>query len=425
MSQNERELCHSKTHDCAVVVEHPVWGEGKPLYESHAIPDDNGYVAWYDVEFDHGIEREVPAEDMDIYVTEVHGAKKNMNASKKASFGVDAEVPDASTKEVDPPGEGEDEAEKTGAKVKSPTAVPKTKVGMITAMADAMKGMKAPELKAAYGKMMNAMYGESVETEESETVTSIKEIKKISAEEVDVAEDVEAMFAGQDLSEDFTSKATTIFEAAVVSKVNEVLETVTVDLEAELEAEKEEIVESMTARLDDYMEYVVESWMQENELAVEQGIKAEITENFMVGLRNLFSENYIDIPEEKVDLVDELAAKVAELEESVNEEVERNIATRKELAEAKKSVVLRDVTEGLTESQVVKMQSLAEGVEFESSEDYASKLETIKENYFPQEELFEDTSFDSEPVELDEENEKPIDPSMKPYMDAITRSIKK
>jgi len=424
MSQNERELCHSKTHDCAVVVEHPVWGEGKPLYESHAIPDDNGYVAWYDVEFDHGIEREVPAEDMTIHVMEAHG--KKLNASKKASFGVDAEVPDASTQEVDPPGEGEDEAEKKAAKVKSPTAVPKTKVGMITAMADAMKGMKAPELKAAYGKMMNAMYGESVEAEESETVTSIKEIKKISAEEVNVAEDVEAMFAGQDLSEDFTSKATTIFEAAVVSKVNEVLETVTVDLEAEMEAEKEEIVESMTSRLDDYMEYVVESWMQENELAVEQGIKAEITENFMVGLRNLFSENYIDIPEEKVDLVDELAAKVAELEESVNEEVERNIATRKELAEAKKSVVLRDVTEGLTESQVVKMQSLAEGVEFDSSEDYASKLETIKENYFPQEEVIsEDTSFDSEPVELDEENEKAIDPSMQPYMDAITRSIKK
>ena len=419
MSQKERELCHSKTHDCAVVVEHPVWGEGKPLYESHAIPDDNGYVAWYDVEFEHGIEREVPAEDMKIHVMEAHG--KKLNASKKASFGVDAEVPDASTKEVPAPGGEKDQGEKTGAKVTSPTAVPKTKVAMLQAAMSHLQSMKKVELEAAYKKMT----GMKEEVEEG-SATSIKELKQISAEDVDVAEDVEAMFAGQDLSEDFTSKATTIFEAAVVSKVNEVLETVTVDLEAELEAEKQEIVESMTARLDDYMEYVVESWMQENELAVEQGIKAEITENFMVGLRNLFSENYIDIPEEKVDLVDELAAKVAELEESVNEEVERNIATRKELAEAKKSVVLRDVTEGLTESQAVKMQSLAEGVEFESSEDYASKLETIKENYFPQEEvIFEDTSFDSEPVELDEENEKPVDPEMRAYMDAITRSIKK
>jgi len=347
----------------------------------------------------------------------------------KASFGDPSEVPDPSTKEVDAPGaEGKDaDAEKKAAPKRSPSEVPKTKVAMITAMADAMKQMNASALKANYGKMMNAMYGESVEAEEeSNTATSIKEIKQISAEDVNVAEDVEAMFAGSELSEDFTSKATTIFEAAVVSKVNEILETVTVDLEAELEAEKEEIVESMTARLDDYMEYVVESWMQENELAVEQGIKAEITENFMVGLRNLFTESYIDIPEEKVDLVDELAAKVAELEESVNEEVEKNIATRKELAEAKKSVVLRDVTEGLTESQVVKMKSLAEGVEFESAEDYAKKLETIKENYFPQEEeLSEDTSFDSEPVELEEENEPTVAPEMKAYMDAISRSIKK
>jgi len=423
MSQNERELCHSKTHDCAVVVEHPEWGEGKPLYESHAIPDDNGYVAWYDVEFDHGIEREVPAEDMTIHVMEAHG--KKLNASKKASFGVDAEVPDAPTKEVPAPGGEKEQGDKKGSKPQGSSA-PKTKVAMITAMADAMKGMKATELKAAYGKMMNAMYGESVEEEQSDTATSIKEIKQISAEDVDVAEDVNAMFAGQDLSEDFTSKATTIFEAAVVSKVNEVLETVTVDLEAELEAEKEEIVESMTARLDDYMEYVVEQWMQENELAVEQGIKAEITENFMVGLRNLFSENYIDIPEEKVDLVDELASKVAELEESINEEVEKNIATRKELAESRKSLVLRDVCEGLTESQTVKIKSLAEGVDFESDADYAEKLETIKENYFPQEEVIsEDTSFDSEPVELEEETETQVAPEMKAYMDAITRSIKK
>jgi hypothetical protein len=344
----------------------------------------------------------------------------------KSSFGVDAEVPEPTTKEKDAPGGEKDQGEKTGSKVNAPTAVPKTKVAMITAMADAMKGMKAETLKANYSKIMASMYGESVEEEQSETATSIKEIKQISAEDVNVSEDVEAMFAGQDLSEDFTSKATTIFEAAVVSKVNEILESVTIDLEAELEAEKAEIVESMTSRLDDYMEYVVEQWMEENQLAVEQGIKSEIVENFMVGLRNLFAESYIDIPEDKVDLVDELAAKVAELEESVNEEVEKNIASRKELAEAKKAIVLRDVTEGLTESQVVKMKSLAEGVEFDSAEDYAEKLETIKENYFPQEEVIsEDTSFDSEPVELEEETEVQVAPEMQAYMDAISRSIKK
>ena len=342
----------------------------------------------------------------------------------KASFGDPSEVPDPSTKEVDAPGaEGKDaDAEKKAAPKRSPSEVPKTKVAMLQAAMAHLQAMKKGDLQLAYEKMC----GMGEEVEEDTSVTSIKEIKKVSAEDVNVAEDIEAMFAGEDLSEDFTSKATTIFEAAVVSKVNEILETVTIDLEAEMEAEKEEIVESMTSRLDDYMEYVVEQWMEENQLAVEQGIKSEIVENFMVGLRNLFAESYIDIPEDKVDLVDELASKVAELEESVNEEVEKNIATRKELAEAKKSVVLRDVTEGLTESQVVKMQSLAEGVEFNSAEDYAKKLETIKENYFPQEEVIsEDTSFDSEPVELEEETETPVAPEMKAYMDAISRSIKK
>lgn len=340
----------------------------------------------------------------------------------KASFGDPSEVPEPTTKEVPAPGGEKEQGDKKGAKATSPTAVPKTKVALMASIQSVMAGYDKKKLQGLYA----SMHGMREEVEEETTATSIKEIKKISASDVDVAEDVQAMFSGEDLSEDFTSKATTIFEAAVVSKVNEILETVTIDLEAELEAEKEEIVESMTSRLDDYMEYVVEQWMEENQLAVEQGIKSEIVENFMVGLRNLFAESYIDIPEDKVDLVDELAAKVAELEESVNEEVEKNIATRKELAEAKKSVVLRDVTEGLTESQVVKMKSLAEGVEFESAEDYAKKLETIKENYFPQEEVIsEDTSFDSEPVELEEETETPVAPEMKAYMDAITRSIKK
>ena len=358
--------------------------------------------------------------EMEVLETELQQEQEIEEA--KASLGDPSEVPDPSTKEVPAPGGEKDQGEKKGAKATSPTQVPKTKVAMLQAAMAHLQSMKKSDLQMAYEKMC----GMKEEVEEESSATSIKEIKQISAEDVDISEDVEAMFGGSDLSEDFVGKATTIFEAAVVSKVNEILETVTVDLEAELEAEKEGIIESMTSRLDDYMEYVVEEWMKENELAVEQGIKAEITENFMVGLRNLFSENYIEIPEEKVDLVDELATKVAELEESVNEEVEKNIASRKELVEAKKTLVLRDVCEGLTESQVVKVKSLAEGVEFESESNYAEKLETLKENYFPQEEVIsEDTSIDSEPVELEEETEVKVAPEMQAYMDAITRSIKK
>jgi hypothetical protein len=341
----------------------------------------------------------------------------------KASFGVDAEVPDPQTKETDAPGDkGKDaDKEKKAAPKTSSTQVPKTKVALMSSMQQHLASMNKADLTAAYNKMM----GEEVEEEET-SAKSIKEIKQISAADVDVAEDVQAMFSGEELSEDFTSKATTIFEAAVVAKVNSILEETVVDLEAELEAEKEEIVESLSNRLDDYMEYVVEEWMKENELAVEQGIKAEITENFMVGLRNLFTESYIDIPEEKVDLVDELANKVSELEASINEEVEKNIAVRKELAESQKEVVLRDVCDGLTESQAVKIKSLAEGVDFDTRADYAEKLETLKENYFPQEEvLTEDTSVDDEPVELEEETEVQVAPEMQAYMDAISRSIKK
>ena len=334
----------------------------------------------------------------------------------KSSMGVDAEVPEPTTKEITPPG---GEAQKGEVAPKKPT----TKVQIIASVNDMMKEFSKEQLHAMY----NSMTGKGQKNEEVEsTTTSIKEIRKISAKDVDVAEDVRAMFGGEELSEDFVGKATTIFEAAVVSKVNEILETVSIDFEAELEAEKEEIVESMSTRLDDYLEYVTEEWMKENTLAVEQGIRNEIVENFMVGLRNLFAENYIDIPDDKVDLVDELATKVTELESSVNEEMERNIVLRKELIESKKKAVLRDVCEGLTHSQTVKMKSLAEGVDFESAEDYSEKLETIKENYFPSEDtLSEDNSVDEDPVELEDIREETSDPGMRAYMDAITRSIKK
>lgn len=163
--------------------------------------------------------------------------------------------------------------------------------------------------------------------------------------------------------------------------------------------------------------------MKDNELAVEKGIRSEIVENFMHGLRNLFAENYIDIPEEKVDLVDELAGKVEELEASVNEEVERNIEVKKELVEMKMDKALTIVCEGLTDSQVEKMKSLAEGVDFDE-DTYTEKLETIKENYFPKEEVIESDATDEEPLEIEEEAPQ-VTGSMAAYTQAISRSIKK
>jgi hypothetical protein len=353
-----------------------------------------------------------------------------LDEAKKASMGDPSEIPDPEAKNAKAPGgDGKKVDPKKGvAQGSSNIKVPGTKVGMINAMVDAMKGKSKADIKASYGKVM-AMYGEDVEVDETDLVTSIKEIQQITAEDLNVTEDISAIFGGQDLSEEFVSKATTVFEAAVVSKVNEILENVTVDMEAELESEKEDIVESMSQKLDDYLEYVAEEWMKENELAVEQGIRAEIVENFMVGLRNLFTENYIDIPEEKVDLVDELATKVVELETQVNEQMEKNIQLSKQLEEATASSVFDDVIEGLTESQAEKMKSLSEGVEFSTAEDYKEKLETIKESYFSIEEEVSnvDNAVDDEPVEIEdgESDTVAIDPGMRQYMDAISRSIKK
>ena len=179
----------------------------------------------------------------------------------------------------------------------------------------------------------------------------------------------------------------------------------------------------MTAKLDDYLDYVVNEWVKDNELAIEQGIRSEIVENFMVGLRNLFTENYIDIPEEKVDIVDEMAAKVEDTEKAVNEEIEKNIALQKELNDLKSEKVFKEVSEGLTETQKEKFKSLAESVEY--NDEYAEKLDTLKNNYFPQEEVAESNDVsDEEPLDNLEEETK-VNGSMAGYMSAISRSIKK
>ncbi len=340
------------------------------------------------------------------------------------------EIVEASAeKEVD----GDAAADEVAATVKKSAPkqapVPKTKSGMINAMLDAVKGKKKDDLAASYESIMSAMKVEGFESAEevAEETQSIKEIRQISSEDVSVSEDVEAMFSGEELSEEFTTKATTIFEAAVVSKVNQILETVTVDFESDLEAEKVQIAEKLSEQVDSYLEYVAEEWMKDNELAVEQGIRSEIVENFMTGLRGLFTENYIDIPEEKVDLVDELAGKVTELESSINEEMERNIVLRKELVEAKQSAILTSACEDITESQAAKLQSLAEGVAFDDADSYAAKLETLKESYFPKEEaITEEVVIDEdEPLELSEEATPASDPSMNAYLNAISKSIKK
>ena len=331
----------------------------------------------------------------------------------------------AEAEEVQPEDDSEELAEEK-------PAMPKTKIGMINAMVEYMKGHKKDDIAASYTKLMSAFEPDDEDDDEEDDdeeeakeskKKSVKEVKKVTKEDIDVSDDVKALFGEEDLSEEFKESATTIFEAAVVSKINEVLDTVSVDMDAELEADKEESIQALSTRLDDYLEYVVEEWVKENEIAIESGIRAEIVENFMEGLRGLFTENYVDIPEEKVDLVDELAAKVQELETSVNEEMEKNIDISKQLQEMKKEQIIESISDGLSENQSDKLKSLADGVEFESEEDYTKKLETVKENYFPSEEVVSEIA-DDEPLEI-EDDDKNVNGSMANYMNAISRSIKK
>ena len=253
--------------------------------------------------------------------------------------------------------------------------------------------------------------------------------KKIKKEdlEINVEKDVKALMEGEEtLSDEFKTKAATIFESAVstkiLSEVNSRIEILEGEYAQELEEAKEEHSTQLTEKVDGYMSYVVEEWMKDNELAVERGIRSELVEDFMTGLRNLFQEHYIDIPEEKVDLVDDLFGKVEELEGKLDEEINRSVDLKKELSEYKRDETIREVSDNLADTEKEKLSKLAEGIEYEDKEQFNEKLGVLKENYFPTNDAKAETSSDEEPVTNSEElNEKVVDPSMTHYVDALAR----
>ena len=201
--------------------------------------------------------------------------------------------------------------------------------------------------------------------------------------EVDMNEHVEALFAGEDLSEEFKQKAVTIFEAAVKAKMQSEIDRLEEAYAATLEEEVETLKEELSSNVDDYLNYVVEQWVSDNEVAIEAGLRTELTEDFISGLRQLFAENYIDIPEDKISVVEEFGSKIEELEAKLNEEIERNVELTSILSESKKTEVLHAMTEGLTATQAEKLKQLAEGVEFVDVDTFATKVQTLRENYFP------------------------------------------
>jgi hypothetical protein len=261
------------------------------------------------------------------------------------------------------------------------------------------------------------------EEEETEEETLIDE-KSHDKEEMKkkMKEDMDSLFSDDStISEEFKSKAATIFEARVLDRVSQIEEQVESKYAGMLEEAVAEIKSDLTTKVDDYLNYVVEQWIEENQIAIESGLRAELTEEFIAGLRNLFAEHYIDVPTEKVDLVDELASKVEELESKLNEEMERGISYAKALVESRKNEITREVCEGLTTTQTEKIKALAESVEFSTEDEYKNKVETIRENYFPSGVKKADASDLHEQVEDTAEQKVITDP----FVAAVSQAISK
>ena len=219
--------------------------------------------------------------------------------------------------------------------------------------------------------------GEVVAEEEEQVVEE-------QAPEIDVEEDMNALFSGEELSEEFQNKAKTIFEAAINSKVAKIQEEIEAENEKKIVEEITEVKAALVERVDSYLEYVADEWLKDNKLSVEHGLKSEMTESFLSGMKQLFEEHYVSIPEDKYDVVENMVDKLDEMETKLNEQIERNVGLNKRLAESTADVIVSEVSEGLAATQKEKLASLAESVEFKSEESYREKLETLKESYFGQ-----------------------------------------
>lgn len=358
--------------------------------------------------------------------------KLDVQEAKKASYGVNAEIAEPTGVSAAVPGGVAQQGEKSGPMLQGSSVKPYTKVGMINSIVDVLSGLKKADVSSFYdaafkGDKTNPTQGSSVDPKQR----SIGESSvRITAEDIDVSEDIKAIFAGTEVSEEFISKATEVYTAAVLSKVNEQLEAVESKFDESLTEETATISEELVERVDTYLDYVVEQWMEANSVAVERGLKAEIVESFMSGLKGLFESHYIDIPDEAVDVAEELSDKVEALESAINEEIEKNVELTAKIREFEREAAFAQVSEGLTDTQVAKLQSLSEAVEFEDVSTYSKKIATLRESYFPASgkasQLSESVSFDEEPVgDLEEGAEKQVPVEMAAYMSAITRGIKK
>ena len=323
------------------------------------------------------------------------------------------------------------------AKLKTPGGTLKQVKDIVTKgakPAEGAKGMKEEETEVE-GEVVaedeqtteDVVSEEETTTDEVVTEEETTEDEVVAEDKIDVEEDLNALIAGEELSEEFQEKARTIFEAAIRTKVAEMTESIKAQYEETLVEEVKAIKEELQDRLDSYLEYVADEWVSENELAIEHGLKTEMTESFLEGMKKLFEDHYVTIPEEKYDVIESMVDKLDEMESKLNEQIDKNVALNKRLAESTADVIFAEVTEGLAQTQRDKLATLAENVEFESENGYREKLETLKESYFPS----KTSTPNSKSENLTEESEatdyqsKAVSSTMERYLQTMTRVAKK
>ena len=345
-------------------------------------------------------------EDQDKDEDEVEEGKTT-KASVKKEFGHDKD----------------DEEEEEEVK-KEEKSTPKLKSEILQGIVDHIKGLKKEDLAKLYGThVLGETEHEDDEEEEEETSKVKKESIDQTIEDLDVSQDIEALVGGEEeLSDEFKTKAATIFETAIKSKVRTELEKIHAENQESSKKVAEETMTSVVEKVDDYMNYVVEQWMTDNELAIERGLKGEIAEDFISGLKGLFEDHYIDVPDEKYDILEANLTKIEELEDKLNKQMEENVQLKKAKGELVKESMIADVADGMTDTETEKFQSLVDDVEFSDEESYKEKLQTIKESYFGSDEV---KAQDETLTEEGSEETQEVSGTMATYMSAIKKDNKR
>lgn len=288
------------------------------------------------------------------------------------------------------------------------------------------KNLEEGEMPSALKAYLDKKSKKGAKSKDDEEKEDDDEKKVVKEKHTKMKEDIDAIFSGESLSEEFKENAQAIFEAAIYAKVEEAVVALEKEYASQLDEEVESLNKNLVTKIDEYLEYVVTEWMEENKLAIEKGIKAELVEDFMVGLKNLFTEHYVDIPEDKVDVVEEYASTVDSLQEELDKIIGDKKSLTDELNGLKKIQIVREISEELSEIQTEKLKSLAEGIEFVSVEDYTEKLNLIKKKYFTEskdtkESVKKNESLDSDAASLDES----YSPIMNHYVDNISKFVKR